>query len=669
MIATCNIATYPSRIKLLEETLRRMCEHFDIVRIYFNEYKEPPQFIKQYKNIEYIIGKENLRDTGKFYFSNEYRNEYYFTCDDDILYSKAYINKMIAGIKRHNAVVTMHGRKLVHNPKNYYSGKVYSYFGKLENDKQCNYVGTGLTAFDLRTMKVDLSIFKTHGKTDEYFSKALQDFNIKTICISHDSREVIFLPSQEALWSENSLQLAEFANIMKTPIKQNIKKRTYLPRIVISIPFYSRSEITSFVFQHYYRLKLELQNSLDLILIAVGENEERHIAEDNGFEFVECENILSKKINKGFKYSQVYEPDAVLKIDSDTIITKEYFINCIDWIKQGLDYVGIIDIYFAFQNTIKFWQGYTNHRRGEGHGVGRFISSKLLKQVNFEPVNKEAKRGIDSIMHTNLMSQAPKYKTFYMSDLNCEIIELKSDFQITDVNHFVWTANEHPKFNTEPVKHLLTKYTELNNYSVIIPTYNAAKYIEQCIDSIWQSARKSNTNIEIIVGVDGCKETFKKIEKYTNINIKNFEINEGTYATLNKLIPLCKYENICIIGSDDYVYENYFAAINTKIHNADVVRYKFTFMPTTEISKFHAYGSLVIKRSIFEKYGLYENNRVASDYLYINKLHKSTKFAYIEEPIYYYRQHSEQITKSKEYGINSERRNNIIKDFQIKNTK
>ena len=51
--------------------------------------------------------------------------------------------------------------------------------------------------------------------------------------------------------------------------------------------------------------------------------------------------------------------------------------------------------------------------------------------------------------------------------------------------------------------------------SIIIPAYNAEKYINECIDSILKNSQKSLNQTEIIVINDGSTDhTLKKLEKY-----------------------------------------------------------------------------------------------------------------------------------------------------------
>ena len=51
--------------------------------------------------------------------------------------------------------------------------------------------------------------------------------------------------------------------------------------------------------------------------------------------------------------------------------------------------------------------------------------------------------------------------------------------------------------------------------SIIIPAYNAEKYINECIDSILRNSQNSLSQTEIIIINDGSTDhTLEKLEKY-----------------------------------------------------------------------------------------------------------------------------------------------------------
>ena len=92
--------------------------------------------------------------------------------------------------------------------------------------------------------------------------------------------------------------------------------------------------------------------------------------------------------------------------------------------------------------------------------------------------------------------------------------------------------------------------------SIIIPAYNAEKYINECIDSILRNSQNSLSQTEIIIINDGSTDhTLEKLEKYKeykNIHIYTTK-NQGVSAARNYGIKLAKGDWITFIDADDKV--------------------------------------------------------------------------------------------------------------------
>lgn len=101
----------------------------------------------------------------------------------------------------------------------------------------------------------------------------------------------------------------------------------------------------------------------------------------------------------------------------------------------------------------------------------------------------------------------------------------------------------------------LKKVTESNRplISVIIPNYNNAPYLNQCIDSI---LKQTYSNIEIVIcddsSTDNSREVLSKYESYDNINIIYSSSNLGVSKTRDIAIRQSKGKYITTLDSDDY---------------------------------------------------------------------------------------------------------------------
>lgn len=101
-------------------------------------------------------------------------------------------------------------------------------------------------------------------------------------------------------------------------------------------------------------------------------------------------------------------------------------------------------------------------------------------------------------------------------------------------------------------------------YSVIIPTYNSAKVIKRCIDSIIEQTYK---DLEILV-LDGSSkdDTVQIANSYKDKRIKVYsELDKGVYDAMNKGIDKAEGDWLLFLGSDDNL-------LNRKVLE-DVARY------------------------------------------------------------------------------------------------
>ena len=91
--------------------------------------------------------------------------------------------------------------------------------------------------------------------------------------------------------------------------------------------------------------------------------------------------------------------------------------------------------------------------------------------------------------------------------------------------------------------------------SIIIPVYNAEKYLKKCLESVFQQNLKLE-DFEVICINDGSTDKTQQIleefqKKYANIILENQE-NFGEAISRNKAIFLSKGEYITFLDSDDY---------------------------------------------------------------------------------------------------------------------
>lgn len=109
--------------------------------------------------------------------------------------------------------------------------------------------------------------------------------------------------------------------------------------------------------------------------------------------------------------------------------------------------------------------------------------------------------------------------------------------------------------------------------SIVVPVYNVASYLEQCLDSI---LAQSFMNFEVIMVNDGstdksgeiCKEYTKKDQRFQVIN----QENQGLSGARNTGLAHIHGEYVCFVDSDDCLHPDYLKILyeNLKQNNADI---------------------------------------------------------------------------------------------------
>ena len=88
---------------------------------------------------------------------------------------------------------------------------------------------------------------------------------------------------------------------------------------------------------------------------------------------------------------------------------------------------------------------------------------------------------------------------------------------------------------------------DLSLVSVIIPTFNRAYYLKDCIHSV---LAQSGFEL-IVVNVGSTDETDKVLERFSNVRVIHLKKNQGVSYARNRGIEQAKGSLICFLDSDD----------------------------------------------------------------------------------------------------------------------
>ena len=212
--------------------------------------------------------------------------------------------------------------------------------------------------------------------------------------------------------------------------------------------------------------------------------------------------------------------------------------------------------------------------------------------------------------------------------------------------------------------------------SVVMPAYNAEKYIGQAIESI---LNQTYSNFEFIIINDGSNDKTKEVilsYKDDRIIYLENERNFGIVVTLNKGLEKANGEYIARMDADDiaepnrfekqikYLDENIESKKRLFTTNADQLKSELIF------SSCIAHPTVMIRKKILGKYNLkYDLNYAgAEDYCLWWEIAKVSKIATLPDILLNYRMHESQVTKvkdSKYYNMMRELMENRFKDIDF----
>jgi glycosyltransferase involved in cell wall biosynthesis len=211
--------------------------------------------------------------------------------------------------------------------------------------------------------------------------------------------------------------------------------------------------------------------------------------------------------------------------------------------------------------------------------------------------------------------------------------------------------------------------------TVVIPAYNRVDYIEQTIDSVLD---QTYPEVQLIVIDDGSSDgTHEKIEAYGNrleLRTHPGHVNKGQSASINLGLRQARGKYIAILDSDDYwapekldvqvhfleknpdiglVYTNGYAVNaegeviyqiygnNHKENNdADAVLLDcYILLPQNSL----------VRKSVYDNAGFFEESyRSAQDHDMLIRIAEITRFAYLQDFLFFYRRHSGSISSTQQ---------------------
>ncbi len=206
-------------------------------------------------------------------------------------------------------------------------------------------------------------------------------------------------------------------------------------------------------------------------------------------------------------------------------------------------------------------------------------------------------------------------------------------------------------------------------FSIIIPAYNAEKFIEKSISSILNQTLK---DFEILIADDGSTDNTREIiDSLRDPRIKSFHNskNIGYLKTCNKLMLLASGDYIVFQDADDlslptrleeqlsFIEENELDACGTWVQRIDnddkqkeIHEYPTNIKASLLNGKFDFVGgTFMVKREVVKKIGPYHEyfNRIGfEDYYWTVLIAFNYKILNIQKALYCYRQNEDSVSSN-----------------------
>lgn len=227
------------------------------------------------------------------------------------------------------------------------------------------------------------------------------------------------------------------------------------------------------------------------------------------------------------------------------------------------------------------------------------------------------------------------------------------------------------------------KPIEKNPVSIIIAAYKAQDFIQECLDSIYKQTYFMNFDeFEVIVGVDGCEETAKKLReiksKYRNLRVLMNKENSGVYVTVNTLMTEAKYDTILRFDADDVMKPTMLSKGMFFTKDYDVVMFAYDQF-TRDVTDIHesklrqAHGVIFLKKELFDRAGGFLPWPCAADSEFLARTKYHSSRCKLRSRLFSRRIHPESVTNKKETAYYSDTRKkykamirNYDKDENIK---
>jgi len=195
--------------------------------------------------------------------------------------------------------------------------------------------------------------------------------------------------------------------------------------------------------------------------------------------------------------------------------------------------------------------------------------------------------------------------------------------------------------------------------SVIIPAYNEAGRIGECIEAI---QRQSIQPDEVLIGIDNCPSTMEAVRPYLSDKVKAmfFGSHSGCYLIRNTLAMIAKGDILVFFDADDIMNPDFIEKMEQKTIDNCLCRPLFINKHSNgrlTKPKTAACGCFSIMKMDFVTCSGFEAWDFGADSEFLNRavIH-GMNVAFSDSPLFIRNLHGDSLTQNKDTGMKSEKR-------------
>ena len=182
------MATMPERLNTLNLVLDNLHPQVDVIELALNDFKRIPSILEKYPKVVPNLTTNEKGDANKYLNIGKYTNDYYFSCDDDIIYPKDYVETYIKAIDEKKSLITIHGSTIPpRKVKSYYKGRsMKAHCLNACEESVVHVPGSGVSGFHTSFLKLNYEKgFPVRNMADIFLGIQCQSQGVRCVSIKH----------------------------------------------------------------------------------------------------------------------------------------------------------------------------------------------------------------------------------------------------------------------------------------------------------------------------------------------------------------------------------------------------------------------------------------------------------------------------------------------------